>query len=553
MPGEFDHVVIGGGAAGCTAAAALVRAGRKVLLLEAGHSNRHPLIDMPPGIFKLIGGSKYMTYHTTPPQPQLDGRQHDIPQGNVLGGGSSVNAQVYMRGRGTDYDEWHARLSGNAVAEDWSWRTMLPLFRAMEGNDRLNNAFHGTDGPLLVSDPGYIDQTSRWFIQSVQGLGVPYSHDFNGARQAGVGFYQFMNRAGQRCSAANAMLDPLRGDPRLEIRLRARVDRLLIEAGRCVGVRYTDRGGRTHDVRAASDVVVAAGALVTPKVLMLSGLGPADDLRRHGIAVEADLPGVGANLVDHPEIPIIAQTNGAYGYFGQGNGANMLRHGLNFKLFGTGPINSVGFEAGAFFNPSHPDSDPTIQAFFVPIMYLDRDLRNTMRETHGVTITTVLCRPKARGSVTLRSADPAAPPIVSPNLLGHPEDMAHVIEGQLFFREALRTGPLGARVEKIVAPTDDALDRSAMERHCKRFVKTDYHPCSTARMGADGDPMAVLDARLSVRGVANLRVCDMSAPPDLIAGNTNALAMVLGQRCADFILGRNGAAAAPKSEERKTG
>jgi choline dehydrogenase len=539
---EFDHIVIGGGASGCTAAADLVRAGRKVLLLEAGYSNRHPLIDMPPGIFKLISGSKYMTYHTTPPQPQLDGRQHDIPQGHVLGGGSSVNAQVYMRGRPSDYEAWDRLMAGNSVSARWNWDTMLALFRDMEGNDRLNDGYHGTSGPLLVSDPGHIDQVSRWFIQSVQEIGVPFTHDFNGPHQPGVGFYQFMNRAGQRCSAADAMIDPIKGDPRLTIRLRARVERLLVENGVCIGVEYRDRAGRGHRAEASGDVILAAGALITPKLLMLSGLGPADQLRRHDIKVLADLPGVGSRLVDHPEVPLIAQTVGPWGYFGQGEGFRMLKHLLNFKLFGTGPINSVGFEAGAFFNPADPSADPTVQAFCIPIMYLDRDLRNSMRESHGVTITTVLCRPKARGSVTLRSADPAAPPIVSPNLLGDPDDMARMTEGQLFFREALRSGPLGERVARILAPAEDAIDPASIARHCRRFVKTDYHPCATAPMGPDDDAMAVLDATMAVRGVSGLRVGDMSAPPDLIAGNTNALAMVLGRRCAAFVLGTDRAA-----------
>jgi choline dehydrogenase len=533
---EFDHIVIGGGASGCTAAADLVRAGRKVLLLEAGYSNRHPLIDMPPGIFKLINGSRFMTYHTTVPQPQLDGRQHDIPQGNVLGGGSSVNAQVYMRGRPSDYEAWDRLLSDNSVTARWNWDTMLALYREMEGNDRLNDQYHGTRGPLLVSDPGHVDTTSRWFIQSAQEIGVPYNHDFNGTHQTGVGFYQFMNRAGQRCSAVHAMIDPIRSDPRLTILLRTKVDRLLVEDGVCIGVEYTDTRGTSRQVEANGDVILAAGALITPKILMLSGLGPADQLRRHGIKVQADLPGVGSQLIDHPEVPLIAQTSGPWGYFGQGAGLPMVRHGMNFKLFGTGPINSVGFESGAFFNPKNPTGDPTVQAFFIPIMYLDRDLRSVMRETHGVTITTVLCRPKSRGSVTLRSANPADPPVVSPNLLGDPDDLSRMIEGQLFFRDALRTGPLGEKISRILAPADEDLDHSSMERHCRRFVKTNYHPCSTAPMGADHDAMAVLDARMAVRGITGLKVGDMSAPPNLIAGNTNALAMVLGRRCAAFVL-----------------
>jgi len=533
---HYDNIVIGGGSSGCTAAADLVRAGRKVLLLEAGYSNRHPLIDLAPGMFKLIGNSRYMTYHKTPPQPQLDGREHDIPQGNVLGGGSSVNAQVYIRGRASDYDTWNAGLRQGGNAPRWDWQTMLPYFRGMEGNDRLTGDLHGADGPLMVSDPGHVDDTSRWFVQSMQALGVPYSHDFNGARQTGTGFYQFTNRKGRRASAARVMIDPIRDNPNLTLRLRARVDRLVIEGGTCTGVLWSDAGGVQHHARAASDVIVAAGALVTPKVLMLSGLGPADQLRRHGIAVVADLPGVGANLVDHPEIPIIARANGPYGYFRQGNGLRMLRHGLNFMAFGTGPINSVGFEAGAFVNPDDPAGEPTIQGFFVPIMYLDRDLQNVMKEGHGMTITTVLVRPKSRGSVTLRSANPADLPVVSPNLLSHPEDMDRQIAGQLFFREALRSGPLGARVSEIVAPSDAQLGRAEMERHCRRFVKTNYHPCATARMGPDDDPSSVLDATMAVRGVRGLRVGDMSAPPDLIAGNTNALALVLGRRCAEFVL-----------------
>ena len=533
---DFDHIVVGGGASGCTAAATLVRGGCTVLLLEGGHSNRHPLIDMPPGIFKLISGSRFMTYHTTPPQEHLNGRCQDVPQGNVLGGCSSVNAQVYMRGRPSDFDEWQEVLSSNDLKASWDWSTMLAEYCGMEGNDRLNDEFHGIEGPLLVSDPGYIDQTSRWFIQSMQWLGLPYTSDFNGRTQTGVGFYQFMNREWQRCSAVHAMIDPLRDAKSLTIRLRSRVVGLIIEDGRCRGVRYALPSGVTREVRARSDVILAAGALVTPKLLMLSGIGGRAALEEFNIEVRADLPGVGQNLTDHPEIPIIAKTRVPCGYFGQGSGLAMIRHGLNFKLFGTGPINTVGFEAGAFFNPDDLTAEPTAQAFFIPIMYLDRDLRNSVKETHGVTITTVLCRPKARGWVKLRSTDPEDPPIVSPNLLGHPEDMERVMAAQSFIREALCTGPLGKHVEMIIAPDDKSLDPTGLKRHCQRFVKTDYHPSCTARMGADGDPMAVLDARMQVRGIQGLRVCDMSSTPNLIAGNTNALAMVLGKRCADFIL-----------------
>ena len=537
MRENYDHIVIGGGASGCVAAARLVTdGGRRVLLLEAGYSNHHPLLDMPPGIFKLINGSKYMTYHQTVPQAHLNGRVHDIPQGNVLGGGTSVNAQVYMRGRPSDYDEWDEILRGNNDGAPWGWSSVLKHFRRIEGNNRLSNDLHGTDGPLLVSDPGHVDDVSRWFVQSVQQKGEPFTNDFNGPGQRGVGFYQFMNRKGKRSSAAYAYVEPLKADKRLTVKLRATVTRINIENGRAVSVTWRDETGE-HTAHSEGDIVLSAGALVTPKILMLSGLGPAAQLKQHGINTLVDLPGVGQNLIDHPEVPVISVANGPYGYFRQGVGWRMLKNGINFKVFGNGPILSTGFEAGAFINPIDRDAPPSIQAFCVPIVYLDRDLLKVFDDTYGVTITTVVVKPKSRGFVELRSADPMAMPMVSPHLLKHPDDMKTMIEGQRFFRDVLLSGPLGKRIEKVIAPAGPDLSDEAMAEHCRRFVKTNYHPASTARMGADGDPMAVLDARLRVRGVDNLRVSDLSAVPNINAGNTTAPAMMLGDRCVDFILG----------------
>ena len=539
MTEEYDHIVIGGGASGCVAAARLVAdGGRKVLLLEAGHSHHHPLLDMPPGIFKLIGSnSKYMTYHHTVPQEHLGGRVHDIPQGNVLGGGSSVNAQVYMRGRPSDYDEWDEILRGNNEGATWDWSTVLSHFKRIEGNNRILNDLHGSEGPLLVSDPGYIDDVSRWFVQSVQALGEPYTSDFNGPAQRGVGFYQFMNRNGQRCSAAYAYVEPLKADPRLTLKLHARVRRIEIEHGRATGVTWADESGAVHTAHSRSDIVVTAGALVTPKILMLSGIGPAGHLTEKGVPVLVDTPGVGQNLIDHPEVPVISVANGPYGYYRQGVGWRMLLNGIQFKTFGTGRITSTGFEAGAFVNPIDRDAAPSIQAFCVPIVYLDRDLSKVFEDTYGVTITTVLVKPKSRGYVELRSANPDDMPMVSPHLLKDPDDLRNMVAGQRFFREVLLTGPLGKRVEKVIAPAGPDLSDEVMADHCRRFVKTNYHPASTARMGADGDRMAVLDSRMRVRGIDNLRVGDMSAVPNINAGNTNAPAMMLGDRCADFILG----------------
>jgi choline dehydrogenase len=538
MTERFDHIVVGGGAAGCVAAARLARDGKaRVLLLETGHSHRHPLLDMPPGIFKMINGSKFMRYHETTPQAHLDGRRHQIPQGHVLGGGSSVNAQVYMRGRPADYDAWDELLRGNNDRVGWGWADVLPHFRRMEGNNRLNDERHGTDGPLLVSDPGHIDQASRWFVQAVQGLGEPFNPDFNGPSQRGVGFYQFMNRSGRRCSAAYAYLAPESTNPNLVVRLQSPARRLVVENGRAVGVVHADPSGAKRTVHADGEVVVAAGSLVTPQLLMLSGIGPADHLAAHGIDCLVDLPGVGSNLIDHPEVPMVAYFNGPYGYHKEGVGWRMLKNGLQLKLFGTGPVTSAGVEAGAFVNPLEPDAPPTIQAFCVPIVYLDRDTLGLVEDNYGLTITTVVVKPRSRGEVRLASADPKVMPLVSPNLLADPEDMRAMIEGQRFFMRAFQSRPLADRIARLVIPDPQATDDDALARHCRRFVKTNYHPAGTARMGADGDPLAVLDSRLRVRGVDGLRVCDLSAVPDIVAGNTNAPAMMLGDRCADLMIG----------------
>ena len=537
MTNHFDYIVVGGGSAGCVAAARLATGSdASVLLLEGGPSHHHPLLDMPPGIFKMINGSKFMRYHHTVPQEHLNNRVHDIPQGNVLGGGSSVNAQVYMRGRPSDYDAWHELLRGDNDYPGWSWKDVLPHFRGMEGNNRLQNELHGAEGPLLVSDPGYIDDLSRWFVQSVQALGEPYNHDFNGSTQRGVGFYQFMNRRGRRSSAAYAFISPIERKKNFRLELNARVSRINIDGGRAIGVTYRDKSGREHSLRAQREVILAAGALVTPQLLMLSGIGPAAHLKELGLDCYVDLPGVGQNLVDHPEVPIIAVAKGRYGYYGQGAGWRMLLNGLQFKLFGSGRILSAGVEAGAFVNPMDRAAEPTVQAFCVPIVYLDRDTLTLVENTYGLTITTVVVKPRSRGFVRLRSADPEDMPLVSPNLLKEPEDMRTMIAAQRFFLRALETEPLASKFNRVAIPDPQRTDDDSLAGHCRRFVKTNYHPSGTCRMGPTGDKMAVLDSRLRVRGIKALRVCDLSAMPNINAGNTNAPAMMLGSRCASLIL-----------------
>ncbi len=539
MTESFDYIIVGGGASGCVVAGRLAAETQsRVLLLEAGYSNRHPLLDMPPGIFKMIKGTKFMRYHKTTPQAHLDGRVHDIPQGHVLGGGSSVNAQVYMRGRPSDYDGWQAELHGSNNAVDWGWESVLPHFRGMEDNNRLKNDHHGTGGALKVSDPGHIDSLSRLFVQSVQGLGEPFSADFNGGAQRGVGFYQFMNRHGRRSSSAYAYISPQEGNPNLVVRLRSEVEKLILDGSRVMGVRYSDAKGLQHKVTATKEVILAAGALITPKILMLSGIGPEEHLNEHGITPLLNLPGVGQNLVDHPEVPITARIKGRGGYYKQGDGWRMLKNGLQFKLFGSGPVTSAGVEAGAFVNPTDPNAEPTIQAFCVPIVYVDRDTQHLVEDGYGLTVTTVVVKPKSRGSVQLASADPKDMPAVSPNLLKEAVDLDTMVAGQRFFLRAFESTPLSDHIDKIMLPAASERSEDAMRDYCRRFVKTNYHPAGTAKMGRDNDPMAVLDTRLRVRGIENLRVSDLSAMPDINAGNTQAPAMMIGDRCADMLLGR---------------
>jgi len=347
-----------------------------------------------------------------------------------------------------------------------------------------------------------------------------------------------MNRNGRRSSSAYAYIAPLENNPNLTVRLQSEVQELIIENGAAVGVRFNDRSGTVQTAYCRGEVILSAGSLITPKLLMQSGVGPADHLNDIGIKCKVDLPGVGENLVDHPEVPITARVKGKAGYHKQGEGWRMLKNGLQFKLFGSGPVTSAGVEAGAFVNPTNSNAEPSIQAFCVPIVYVDRDTKHLVEDGYGLTVTTVVVKPKSRGTVRLASADPKAMPLISPNLLKEKTDMDTMVEGQKFFLKAFDTAPLAAQVDKVMLPDPNCRSDEDLRAYCRRFVKTNYHPAGTAKMGKDGDPMAVLDPRLRVRGVNNLRVCDLSAMPDINAGNTQAPAMMMGDRCADMILGR---------------
>ncbi|MBX4890467.1 GMC family oxidoreductase N-terminal domain-containing protein [Rhizobium bangladeshense] len=531
---NFDFVIAGGGSAACVAAMRLVRDfGFSVLIVERGPRDTARLMSFPAGYMKYLARDDFLEMHHTVPQPQLGGRGPIVPVASALGGGSAVNAMVYMRGQKEDYDGWAAHLGNGS---EWSYEDMLPHFKGIEANSRFNNRYHGISGNLRVSEPRHISDTTEDFILAAQGLGHPYNPDFNGARQNGVGIMQHTfaswGRRIERSDAKKAFLDPLGGDSRLKIVTRARVDRILIESGRAVGVVYTSNG-ESRRVLATREVLVAAGTYNSAKLMMLSGIGPADHLREHGIAVAADLPGVGANLQDHHEVPVIASTKSKSGYFGEDRGWPMIRNGLQYLLFNTGPVTTTGIESCLFYDPDGGDR-PTIQLYCAPIVYLDRDV-SSAKSTYGVTFTSCLLRPKARGSVKLRSPNPADQPLVDCNFFGDPDDLRLTLASLKTARRLLETEPFKGKIAEEILPGRSLQDEASLTKFAGQTVKTNYHPAGSLRMGPETDPMSVVDGRLRVRGVDGLRVIDCSIIPFIPSGNTNAPAMAIGSKAASMI------------------
>ncbi|RJS93040.1 GMC family oxidoreductase [Salinisphaera sp. Q1T1-3] len=536
MAEHYDYVVVGGGSSACVAAARLVReADARVLILEAGPAKSNPIMAMPAGYMKFLAKDTYLTMHQTEGQEALAGRGPVVPQARVLGGGSTVNAMVYMRGDRADYADWNAHSDG----VDWSFDTLLPYFTRQEDNDHLGAPHHGTAGSLKISHLGHFSPMSRAYVKTLQGMGLAYAPDFNNGRPAGVGFMQHTIdwRTRRRCSAYDAFIAPLVSDPRLTIKTDIRVTSLIIENGCVCGVHTTDKDGYKAEFRAAREVVLAAGAYQTPKLLMLSGIGPADELARHGIDVRVDAPGVGGNLQDHYEVPVVATTRGSYGYYGQDRGWPMIKAGLQYLLFRSGPVTTTGVETCAFVDPERDAADgpASIQMFCVPTVYLDRDVTGT-DPGPGVTINSLLLRPASRGSVRLRSADPADDPVVDTRIYAESVDLERTITAFRMARKVLSHEPIRSLVEREIFPGPDVTSDEAIAEHCRRTVKTGYHPVGTCRIGCDDDPMAVLSPDLKVRGVAGLRVIDASMMPNIIRGNTNAAVMAVADRAADLMM-----------------
>lgn len=530
---SFDYIIVGGGSAGCVAAWRLVKEkGARVLMLERGPAKASGLsafyLPMPAAWMKGIQGSDVVEMHEPVPQKHLNGRKPKVGQANILGGGTSVNAMVYTRGQHEDYDHWDRFLGGNC---GWSFMDLLPHFKNMECNHSFNDAFHGVDGPLHVSDTGAKCQITEDYVLAVQGLGISFNPDFNGAQQRGVGTMQYTTWNRRRWNGVEAFLSLIMDNPLFTVKTDCTVSRVIIENGNCLGVVVLEAGAET-EIRGGT-VLMAAGTYNTPKILMLSGIGPAAHLKQHGVAIHVDLPGMGENLQDHHEVPVVAATTGHFGYYGEDRGLRALKNGMQYKVFGTGPVASNGVEACAYIDPNGGER-PTIKMYCVPAIYLDADVKN-IKPQDGVTLNACLLRPKSRGTVRLRSSNPLDKPIIDNNYLAEPEDIAMEIAGLRYAREILKQKPLSNRISHELLPGPAATDDASLAEHCRRTVKTNWHPVGTCRMGADGDDMAVLDSKLRVRGLEGLRVIDASAMPFIPSGNTNAPTMALASRAVDLL------------------
>jgi choline dehydrogenase len=531
---SYDYIIVGGGSAGCVAAWRLVKdQGARVLIIERGPAKARGLeallLRMPAGWMKAISGSDIVEMHHPVPQKHLNGRAPAVGQANILGGGTSVNAMVYTRGQHEDYDNWDRFLGGKS---GWSFTDMLPHFRGMENNHRFHDQWHGVDGPLHVSDTGRTCEITEDYIRAVQGLGVPYNSDFNGATQRGVGTMQFTTHNKRRSNGVETFLEPLANDNRLAIQTDCAVIKLLIENNRCVGVACL-RNNNAVEFRCNTEVLLAAGTYNTPKLLMLSGIGPAPQLKGFGIKVIHDAPGVGENLQDHHEVPVVAATNGHYGYYGEERGLKALRNGLQYLLFGTGPVTSTGVEACAYVDPDGSDR-PSVKMYCVPTVYLDKDVKNVTPQD-GFTLNACLLRPKSRGTVKLRSGEARDKPVVDNNYLSEPDDLRLEIAGLRFARDIIAANPLSKKVTHELLPGKEITSDKDLAEHCRKTVKTNWHPVGTCRMGQDNDLLAVLNTKLRVRGVDGLRVIDASAMPFVPSGNTNAPTMALASRAVSLM------------------
>ena len=529
MPTEFDYIIIGAGSAGCVLANRLSEdPDARVLLIEAGPRDLHPFIHMPAGLAKLVNKKGVNWDYDTAPEPQLDNRTLWWPRGRVLGGSSSINAMCYIRGVPGDYDDWAA-----AGASGWDWNGVLPYFRRSERNSRGDDALHGSMGPLYVSDLRYTNPLSSVFVEAGQQAGFARNSDFNGPQQQGFGFYQVTQKNGARCSSAVAYLDPARERRNLHVVTGALVTRISIDNGRATGVVYSS-GGRSYHQRAVREVLLSGGALNSPQLLMLSGVGPADELRKHDIEVLHDAPQVGRNLQDHLDVCTLQHSTQRVTYDRTGD----LRVAFDYYLRGhSGPGSSNLAEAGGFVrSPLAPDDRADIQLHFVPAMLDDHGRHRLAGD--GYTAHACFLRPRSRGHLDLASASAGDKVRIHANYLSDPEgfDLKMMLECAKLSRTLFAQKAFDPYRGAPIFPARSDLSDAELIEFVRAKAESVYHPVGTCRMG--DDDAAVVDSQLRVRGVQGLRVIDASVMPSLIGGNTNAPTIMIAERASDLIRGR---------------
>jgi choline dehydrogenase len=528
----YDYVVVGAGSAGCVVAHRLVESGHSVLLLEAGPTDAIKFVKMPATFVRVIGTERSWVYETEP-QPHANGRRMFVPQGRMNGGGSSLNAMIYVRGAAADYDDWE-----RAGATGWGWNDVLPAFRRAESNTRLSGPLHGTDGPLRVSDPVHRHPLSLAFLKGAQEAGLAYNDDFNGARQEGVGFYQTTTIDGTRGSTAATYLAAVRNDPGLRLVNGAHVLRVSFEGKRASGVVYRMPDGQTRAAGARREVVLSAGSLATPRLLEVSGIGDGERLRSLGVPLVHDAPEVGENYQDHLEVIVHGRCREPISLLGQDKGLAALRHGLQWELFKTGLLTSNVVECGGFVD-TLGSGRPDVQFHVLPVLVGDVD--RLMPEVHGISIDPCFLRPKSRGRVHAKSPDAMQPAAFDGGYLAEPEDVATLVRGLKLARRILRTPSMHKVIAEEMYPgPNDHVPDAELEQFVRQCAKTVYHPVGTCRMGSDA--RAVVDPQLRVRGVQGLRVCDASVMPSIVSGNTNAPTIMIAERGAEFMLARQGEA-----------
>jgi len=525
---EFDYVIVGAGSAGCVLGNRLSADGKHtVLLLEAGPKDSNIWIHVPLGYGKLFKEKSVNWMYQTEPEPGLDGRQVFQPRGKVLGGSSSINGLLYVRGQHEDYDRWRQR--GNV---GWGYDDVLPYFKKAENQTRGADPYHGTGGPLTVSDWRHADPLSEAFVKAAVEAGIPFNPDFNGATQEGAGFFQTTTRRGRRASSAFSYLRPARRRGNLRVETGALAQRLIFEGRRASAVDYS-LNGIVRRARARREILVSSGAYNSPQLLQLSGVGPAVLLKQHGIDVVLDAPGVGNDLQDHLQVRLMMRCAQHVTLNDVVN--NPLRSmlaGLQYAAFRKGPLTIAAGTSGAFFKTSPRLATPDIQIHFIPFS-TDR-MGEKLHSFPGFTASVCQLRPESRGSLRIRSADPTVAPEIRINYLASEVDRTANIEGIRILRKILAAGALKPFVVEEVDPGATVQSDDEILGFCRQRGSTVYHPTSTCRMGTD--PLAVVDARLRVRGIESLRVVDASIMPDLMSGNTNAPVIMIAEKASDMIL-----------------